>query len=304
LEKYLKISKGTLALLGAALLLGTFGVWIKWLSQYFGTPSQVVVRGGFATLIIVLIMLVRKIELRVAKENTRFLVLFGIVFSSSILCMTYAANNGKVTNALFLLYVGSVLATNFWGKFVFREKMTADKVVSLILLMIGLVLFIHPLSLSSFGPAALFALAAGLLEGSSHALRKQLKNVTREIVVFVQSSFSVIVGMLVFTSSGEKFVKVSDVQGIFVGILFGFALVGMGYLLGYGFAHSEVSSGTVILSTELFFATIINFLFLREVPTLFEILGGLVIFAAATYTSWPPKLKLLRVMPSRQKTFK
>ena len=59
----------------------------------------------------------------------------------------------------------------------------------------------------------------------------------------------------------------------------------IGYLLVYGFGNFDVNLGTIILATELFFALVINALILKEIPTAYEIVGGLLIFSGTVVTS-------------------
>jgi len=56
-------------------------------------------------------------------------------------------------------------------------------------------------------------------------------------------------------------------------------------LLLFGFQHFDVNVGTVILATELFFATIFAFLLYHETPVPNEVVGGCLIFAASIVAS-------------------
>jgi drug/metabolite transporter (DMT)-like permease len=160
--------------------------------------------------------------------------------------------------------------------------LTKRKIVSLGLLFIGLVVFVHPFTASTLSVGVLLGIASGILEGSAHAFRKYLKNVQREVIVFFQSISGVVVGAIMFfLVSDSVFMKEFSWRGIAVALLFGGLLVAIGYLLAYGFGHYDVNIGTVILATELFFALIINYFVLRESPTVSELVGGTIIFAGA-----------------------
>jgi drug/metabolite transporter (DMT)-like permease len=185
-----------------------------------------------------------------------------------------------------MLYVGSLIATYLWGKFIFGEKFSTKKMVSLGLLLVGLLIFVYPLNASTLSGGVLFGISAGLLEGSAHAFRKKLKNLKREILVLFQSLSGLLVGSLIFSLSGDNFTKGSiTLVSVLVIILFGFLLVAIGYLLAYGFSHFDVNVGSVVLATELFFALIINFIFLKESPTTRELIGGVIIFIGSISTS-------------------
>lgn len=68
---------------------------------------------------------------------------------------------------------------------------------------------------------------------------------------------------------------------IVAGLIFAALLVGLGNLLLYGFQHFDVNVGTVILATELFFASLFGWVFFREVAAPNELIGGAVIFLAS-----------------------
>jgi drug/metabolite transporter (DMT)-like permease len=109
-------NKGFWALFGTAGILGTFGVWIRELDKYFGQYGQVIARSLAATLIIVLIIALRRIKFEAVRQNSKYLLGFSIVFPLSIIAFTYSATSIKVSNALFMLYVGSVISTYIWGQ--------------------------------------------------------------------------------------------------------------------------------------------------------------------------------------------
>lgn len=279
-------TKGFLALVSTAAILGTFGVLIRELAKTFSDPGQVFARSFFATLIILLVVFYKKVNpLKIGKDNLKYVIAFSIVFPLSILCFTISANSIKVTNSLFMLYVGSLASTAIFGKILFKEKFSPKHIMALILVFIGLSFFVYPFSIESISLGLILGLLSGVFEGASHTLRKLMKDVKREVVVFYQSLSGVVLasGLLVF--SNDAFIKEFHLSSILVAMLFGLLLVAIGYLLVYGFGNFDVNWGTIILATELFFAIVINSIFLKEFPTSFELLGGLLIFAGTAITS-------------------
>lgn len=278
--------KGFIALVSTAAILGTFGVLIRALAETFSNPGQVFIRSFFATLVIVAIVLYKRINfLNVGKKNRKLLLLFSIVFPLSIICFTVSVNLIKVSNSLFMLYVGSLASTAFLGRILFKEKFGTKHILSLILVFIGLMFFVHPLSIESISLGLVLGLLSGIFEGASHTLRKLMKSVKREVVVFYQSLSGVVLAVVLLLVSNDVFIKEFHISSLFVAIVFGFLLVAIGYLLVYGFGNFDVNLGTIILATELFFALIINSLFLREYPTMFELIGGILIFSGTVITS-------------------
>lgn len=293
-------TKGFLALISTAAILGTFGVLIRELAKTFSDPGQVFARSFFALLIIVGIVLFKKINpLKIGKKNLKYIVAFSIVFPLSILCFTISVNAIKVTNSLFMLYVGSLISTAFLGRIFFKETFSAQHIIALVLVLIGLGFFVYPFSIESLTVGLVLGLLAGILEGSSHTLRKLMKDVKREVVVFYQSLSGVILAAVLLFFSGEVFIKEFHVSAIFVALLFGALLVAIGYFLVYGFSNFNVNWGTIILATELFFAIVVNALILKEYPTFYELIGGLLIFAGTAITTLKFDDELIKLLKQR-----
>lgn len=279
-------TRGFIALTITALILGTFGVLIRALADSFSDAGQVFARSITATLIITVIILFKKTNpFDITKKNLKYVLLFSLVFPLSIICFTVSANLIKVSNSLFMLYVGSLVSTAIFGKIFFKERFTLKHTIALILVFIGLCFFVYPFSIESVSLGLLFGILSGLFEGSSHTLRKLMNEVKREVVVFYQSLSGAIVAILFLLFSTEPIIRNFNVSSVVVALLFGFLLVVIGTLLVYGFNNFDVNLGTIILATELFFALVINYLFLQETPTSFELLGGTIIFFASIVTS-------------------
>jgi len=279
-------TKGFIALVSTAGILGTFGVLIRILSESFSDVGQVFVRSVFATLIIAFIVAYKKIHpLKLFGSDRKYIFLFSTAFPLSLLLFTYSANSIKVSNSLFMLYVGSLISTALFGRFVFQEKFTSKHIASLILALAGLTFFVHPFSPESFSLGIIAGILSGIFEGASHTLRKLMKGVKREVVVFYQSLSGVVFAFGLLLFSNEVLFKEFHIVPLLVAMLFGLLLVVIGYLLVYGFSNFDVNLGTIILATELLFALVINALILKEYPTSYEIIGGLLVFSATVLVS-------------------
>jgi drug/metabolite transporter (DMT)-like permease len=184
-----------------------------------------------------------------------------------------------------MLYVGSLASTAILGRILFKEKFTPKHILSLGLVITGLLFFVYPFGKDSLTLGILFGLMAGIFEGSSHVLRKLMKDVKREVIVFYQNCSAVIIATIFVLVSTEPFMRQFSIEGIIIAVIFGALLVVIGYLLVYGFQNFDVNWGTIILATEVFFATVINAVFLKEIPTTLEVIGGLLIFSGTIVTS-------------------
>jgi drug/metabolite transporter (DMT)-like permease len=184
-----------------------------------------------------------------------------------------------------MLYVGSLTSTAILGRLLFNERFTPKHILSLGLVITGLLFFVYPFGKDSLTLGILFGLMAGIFEGSSHVLRKLMKDVKREVIVFYQNCSAVIIATIFVLVSTEPFMRQFSIEGIIIAVIFGALLVVIGYLLVYGFQNFDVNWGTIILATEVFFATVINAVFLKEIPTTLEVIGGLLIFSGTIVTS-------------------
>jgi drug/metabolite transporter, DME family len=280
---------GFIALISTAAIFGGFGVLIRMLAETFSNTGSVLARSLTASIVIIGIVLFKKINpLKLEKQQWKYVLFFSIVFPISLLCFTFSANSIKVSNSLFMLYVGSLASTAILGRVLFKEKFTPIKIISLVFVIIGLSFFVYPFDIKTISLGLVLGILAGVCEGGSHTLRKLMGNMKREVIVFYQSVSAVIVSIFFFSISNEVFIKNFSTNGLIVAIVFGVLLVVIGYLLAYGFGNFDVNLGTVILAAELFFALIVNAIFLKEYPTLYETIGGVIIFLAAAL----PSLKL------------
>jgi drug/metabolite transporter (DMT)-like permease len=78
-------------------------------------------------------------------------------------------------------------------------------------------------------------------------------------------------------------------------VIFALVLIAGGNLILYGFQHFDVNIGTVITSTELIFGSLIGYIFYKEVPTLVETIGGVIILSGAIVAGVNFKKLLARI---------
>jgi drug/metabolite transporter (DMT)-like permease len=271
--------KGASALFSAAFIYSTFGILIRHMSIMFGDSSQTAARFGIAFIFILLLNFLRKQSIVLPKSQLVKACILGVTFGFVVLLFTISVNNTKIANSVFLLYAGSMISSLLIGTFLLKEKLTIIKAVALGLAFFGIYMYSDALLVMSTGILAGFA--SGLFDGVSNALRKTLKGINRNSVLTYQFLLSSLVATLAMVLFSDVIIKEVAVLPIVAMIIFAFLQIGLGNLLLYGFQHFDVNVGTVILATELFFATIIGFILFKEVPTSREIIGGVLIFIAS-----------------------
>lgn len=284
--------KGASALFSAAFIYSTFGILIRQMSVMFGDSAQTAARFAVAFVAILVLNFVRKQSVVLKKESLVRACLLGITFGFVVLLFTVSVNNTKIANSVFLLYAGSMISSFFIGTIFLKEKLTPIKIVALAIAFLGLYMYSNALLVMSVGIVT--GLASGIFDGVSNALRKTLKGVNRNSILTYQFLFSSLIAGLALLVSGEVILKEVALLSVIAMIIFAFLQIGLGNLLLYGFQHFDVNVGTVILATELFFATIISFILFQEVPTSREMIGGILIFVASILSAVDVK-QLLRL---------
>jgi drug/metabolite transporter (DMT)-like permease len=249
--------------------------------------SQVFLRYIFAFLFaLIYYFLVTKTKLKVYKKSIVFLLIISIVgYTVTNLFFTYAVLNGQVATTLFLFYCYSII-TPVLGFFVLKEKMNKYVIIALGIILAALLLLFQPISLSSLKVGALFAIISSFGQSIYLVGRKKLTEYPAKFMTLANTFIGVIVvGILSlvfenkFYSSGA--VTHLSLQTWIVTILFG-SFNFLGWLcMTKGFEYFKSSLGSIILMLELVFGVILAFLFFNEIPTLYTLLGGVLIVIAS-----------------------
>jgi S-adenosylmethionine uptake transporter len=275
--------RGGAALLGGALVYGTFGVLIREMAPMFGDNAQVAFRFTLAFAFLGVYVLVRRRSTPVAAGPSVRAAVLGVVFTASVLLFTVSVNLTKIANSVFLLYAASMLTSLLVGTLVLEERLGVAKVVAIVLALAGLSMYASALVSVSLGVVT--GLLSGMLDGLANALRKTLQGVDRTAVLLRQYAAGAAFGVVVTLFAGGDRIRVVSVLPVLAGVAFALAAILLGNLLLYGFQHFDVNVGTVILATELVFAALCGWIFFGELPTRSEAIGGALIFAGAAVSA-------------------
>ncbi len=285
-------TKGALALLSAALLYACFGLFIREMAHMFGNNAQVAFRFVFAFIFLAAIAVFIKRPVRLAGRTLAKAAFLGLAFCGVVLLFTVAVNLTTLGNAVFLVYGGSIITSLVVGTLVLKEKLTATKLLAIGLALAGLAMYSSALLSLSLGVVA--AVGSGLLDGLSNSIRKTLAGVDRNSILLYQYAFGTVMALAVLAIWPQDAIRTISLGPIIAGLIFAGSLIGLGNLLLYGFQHFDVNVGTVILATELFFATLVGLIFFGEIPAPHELIGGFIIFAASILSAVDLKA-LLRI---------
>jgi len=272
-------ARGGLALLGSAFILGTFGFLVRVLSEMFGTYAQVTARMALAFLILLAINLIYMRAKSLTRKELGLSLLLGLNSTAVLSFFTIAILTTKVANTVFLLYCGSILISLFLGAVLYRESFGAQKMIALVLALIGLYMYSDSLIVLGLGTVA--AILSGVFEGVGNVVRKALQGVDKPTVLQWQFLGCSISAFILTLAMPEPIIKNISIVALVALLAFALCQIALNTLLLYGFQHFDVNIGSIILSTEVFFAAVMGYLLYGEILTTPEIIGGTAIFIAS-----------------------
>lgn len=290
---------GGVSLLAAALLYASYGFMIRESATMFGDATQTGLR-----MVLALLLLAGLVRWRWRKSlratRTELLPLMGLAVAGAAIALSFTTSVRylDLSATVLLLYVGSIATSIVVGTCVFRERLTMAKVGVIALTCVGLLLYgggaLH------VGLGFVAGLCAGVCDGVANSLRKLTGHIAREKVVFYQYLFTLVPLTLYGLASHEQPIHGFHWSAIIVTVLFSVAILVSASLLQYGFGHFDLNVGTVILATELFFATLLGWLLYAEVPTISTATGSLLIFLASICTVRSPDAWWRLLRPAKQ----
>lgn len=276
-------SRGIISLIFGALLFSLWGVFPRLIGMDFGIFFQVLARELIILLILLPFFLWRREWLKIGRKDYPWFLGMSLSGFFSVVTAFVAFNNLGVGTTFFVFYSSSTLAGYFLGRWLFQERLTPVKIISLFICLAGL------LVIFSFSPAGdnLFYLLLALLSGlggagwnifskkvsSKYSLLQVL--ITDSLIYFVLGTVSIIIfSEPVFwpTLSGPWLAT----------LLFSFSILGGAFLTINGFRHLSAQNGTLLMLLEPVFGVVFGWLVFAEVLSYSSLIGGaLIIFGAA-----------------------
>ncbi len=271
---------GFLALLITGFLYGTVGIFIRYLSSYLTGPQQIFYSNlTIISLISFYILFFKRNNLQISEK--KMVALYGLFYGFGGSFYTLSILSTKVATTVFGINTGALTSSLIIGLAFFHEKFTLRKRLTLFLAFIGLFIFTYPLSLNSVDMGLLFGLIGGLMAVSANSIGKQLgERVSREVLVIARCAGIGLGGLILIAVNSESFLPAFSMQSVLLILLLAFVLITASFAILKGFQNFDLNLGSIVISSELIFASIFAALFFKEYPKTFEILGGLFILAA------------------------
>lgn len=274
-------TKGFLSLLLAGFLFGIFGVLVRILNSELSNYQQIFFRSVVGLILASLIICILKRKISFKNISLINLFFFAISLPLSIIFYTLAILKTKIMLAVATLFLGSILFSLISGVLFFKEKITVKKILAILTSILALYYFTIPFSLTNINIGLIFGILSGFADALSNSFKKHLGGkADRFLLIAVQMVGTIIVSFILMSYTKTlTFPQISPYIFI-IGLLFGLGLLVNNYLMLIGFGNFDLNLGTIILSSELLFASFFGYLFYKEVPTLNELIGGgLIAFA-------------------------
>lgn len=266
----------------AVMMFGIAGV----IGQYVEVPSVMVALGRVicSSIILLAIALLKKESLKLESKKDYALIIFtGAVlalhwtsFFQSIQVSSVAI--GTITFSTFPLFL------TFLEPLIYREKLSVRSIVSAIILLIGVVITIPEFSMEN---QVTIGIAWGMLSSLTYAIITLAnryfsgKYQGRIVSLYEQGTAAVVLFPTLFLVKATW--RTQDIIGV---ALIGCICTAFAYSM-YISAQKKVKAQTagLISGMETVYGILYAFILLSEIPTVREIIGGVVILSVGLYSS-------------------
>lgn len=266
----------------AVFLFGLSGLFGKLLSL----SSIIIVLGRvfFSSIFLLIIMLYLKKDIKLKQQKHYFyLVVMGVIlaihwstFFKSIQVSTVAI--GLLTFSTFPVFV------TFLEPCFFKEKIKLSDIVIAIITFLGVVLVIPKFEM---GSNLTQGVVWGIISGFTYAIlsmlnRKYVKEYSSSVIAFYEQLVATIV-LIPFLFLQKPAFHIRDVLLL---IILGIIFTGISHSLFIsGLKNIKTQTAGIISSLEPVYGIIFAAFLLREIPTLREILGGIIILGTVFYST-------------------
>ena len=270
-------NSGFWAILASAMILGAYGIMARYLHGAFGYFTQVMLRTSVAFIVVSILIIISQSGIRLSRRNIFMSVLLGLLFFGGLVTFTVGSVLDKISVVMFVFYAGSFLTSFCISVFYYHEKVSIQKGIALGIVIVGLVITTG-FDFSNLGWGLLAGFGSGILDASANTLRKQLAGLPKLHVLLFQFAVPSLAALLFILLTKEVPIKDISIGAILAGMVWGVLLIIGNQLIMIGYRHFDFMLAQIVLSSEIFFATVLAFFFFHEIPNSFELIGGILIF--------------------------
>lgn len=280
--------RGAFYLLLSAFLYSLMPVMIRFLGDGGIPPiSQVFLRYIFAFFSAFLYFKLTKSKFAIQKKDIILLALLAVFgYALTNLFFTYGIIFTEISNVLFIFYCFSII-TPILGHILLKEKINTFNVIAFFLTFLALLLLFRPNSVSTWRIGGIFALLTAFGQSFYLIGRKKLTRYSSQFLLLLSTLLGVLVlGSLAFLLEKSFYTSIGGIHSLrpqtwIVTIVFGIDNFLAWLFMSKGFQYVKSALGSLLLLSELLFATTFAFMFFSEIPTIYTIIGGLFIIGSS-----------------------
>ena len=277
---------GTSYILISALFYGSYGVWSRLMVGSFGEFSQAWSRGLILLMVVLLLNWKIKFIKRIERRDWKWFLTIALAGGLNQAPYYIGFKHLTIGTATLLFYAALVVGGYVLGKVFFAEKLTMDKLSSLVIAIVGMVvIYGFSLSPSQLVPASMTVLA-GLMGASTVILPKKLVGNYHELQIMVGYFLMQVLFYYPMAQLMGDQLPALALNSAWGGQL-GYALTMMlaNLVAIKGFSYLEPSIGSLLGLAEIIFGIGFGVILFDESLGAGVIVGGLMITLAAALPS-------------------
>lgn len=283
--------KEKISMILSMVIFGTIGIFVS----YIGLPSGVIAtfRGITGSVVIFIVMLLsgRKVDFKAVKKKLPVLLASGTAIGFNWILLFEAYRFTGIPVATVCYYTAPIIVV-IASAFIFKDKLQAKQIISVFIALIGVALVSGVFqSDSSKITGVLCGLGAAVLYASVMLMNKFMGEVEsyERTMIQLASAGLVVLPYALFTMEDIRSFNPKSV--ILLGVV-GIVHTGFAYLLYFGAIKKLKSQTAAILSyIDPASAIILASLVFMQLPTVYEIVGVILIMTAAIFSEIRKKEK-------------
>ena len=280
-------TSGTASLIILALLYSLHGVFNRMIGSDFLPFGQQLIRNILVTVLVLVSLSAFWQKMKPLQKSDVPWFSFWLIVGSPITAMLFLAfNNLPISTTYFLFYATMTITGIICGRFMFQEKINANKLISVVLVILGLLL---TFSVSFEGDDVFYVILTllsgvflGMWRSSSKKFSHHYHGIQLVLWDALGASAAGIIGMLIFRETLPVF-HVS--VGWLWMLVFACVQIVTVLLVLYGFRKMDVQIASLIMPIEIVFATIFSYIIFGEMLSSTALIGGLLIVCASILPS-------------------
>ena len=266
----------------AVFLFGVSGLFGKLLTL----PSIIIVLGRviFSSIFLLFLLLYMKKDIKLKeKKHYFYLIIMGVVLAIHWTTFFQAIQVSTVAIGLLAFSTFPVFVT-FLEPYIAKEHIKISNIVLAIITFLGVVLVIPSFEI---GNSATQGVLYGLVSGFTYAIlsilnKKYVKEYSSAVIAFYEQFIAVII-LIPFYFLQKPVFQINDILLL---ALLGVVFTGISHMLFIkGLKNIKAQTASIISSLEPVYGIIFAAFLLSEIPSIREVLGGLVILSAVFYST-------------------